>query len=303
MPTRTFKLDVMGVLALLSYSANVHAQSSSAPVAADFALTPAAATLQPVSRSAVVTGRLGPLPQPRSPQQPHAEPSAPNAVVPAVGIGTADRDEDARAAKRRRDAWLLSLEAVTHAPVDMGAQLGVETPQRIRLFAGFGWVPQPYMNLLTGVAASASGNSSARALLDQAEYTGRTWRVQLGLRPFRALGLYGDVGYARLRAKGSLDLSSTNVPQLAALGGGYRADTTLDMWLVELGYQAQLADRLVLALALGAMGTFEATTKINSVDGAPSSELLGDAARQGDAALESYGIVPTLTLRLGFDFI
>jgi hypothetical protein len=182
-------------------------------------------------------------------------------------------------------------------------QLGVETPQRIRLFGGYGWVPQPYMNLLTGVAAGASGNSYAQALLDQAEYSGRTWRVQLGLRPFRALGLYGDVGYARLRAEGSLDLSSTDVPQLAALGGGYRADTTLDMWLVELGYQAQLADRLVLALALGAMGTFEATTTINSVDGAPSSKLLGDAARQGDAALESYGIVPTLTLRLGFDFI
>lgn len=254
------------------------------------ALEPARATLQPVPASAAVT------------------PNAPPAVnrtgrQPLVPAAIADRDEDARAAKRRREAWILSLEGVTHAPVDVGAQLGVETPPGIRLFAGYGWVPQAYMGLLTGVAASASGNSYARALLEEADYTGRTWRIQLGLRPFRGLGLYGDFGYAQLRAKGSLDLSSTNVPALAALGGGYRADTKLDMWLLELGYQAQFADRVMLALALGVMGTVEATTTIRSVDGAPNSKLLGDAARQGDSALESYGIVPTMTLRLGFDFI
>jgi hypothetical protein len=222
---------------------------------------------------------------------------------PAAAGGVRERESDASQTKRRRDAWMLSLEAVTHAPIDMGAQLGLETPQRLRLFAGYGWVPGSYMNLLTGIAASASGNSYARALLDDAEYRGHTWRVQVGFRPFRNLGLYGDVGYARLRAKGSLDLASSSVSALADLGGGYRADTKLDMWLFELGYQGQIADRLVLGLALGAMGTVESTTTIASVDGAPSSRLLNDAATQADEALESYGIVPTLTVRLGFDFI
>jgi len=159
------------------------------------------------------------------------------------------------------------------------------------------------MNLLTGVAAGASGSSNTEVLLQEVQYSGHTWRVQAGIRPFRALGLYGDVGYARLRAKGSLDLSSTNVPALARLGGGYEANTKLDMWLIELGYQGQFADRMVLAMALGAMGTFSATTKITSLDGAPSISLLDDAATQADSALESYGIVPTLTLRLGFDLI
>jgi hypothetical protein len=51
------------------------------------------------------------------------------------------------------------------------------------------------------------------------------------------------------------------------------------------------------------MGTLESTTTIASVDGAPRSSLLNDAASQADTALESYGIVPTLTLRLGFDLI
>jgi hypothetical protein len=120
----------------------------------------------------------------------------------------------------------------------------------------------------------------------------------------RALGLYGDVGYARLNAKGSLDLASSGVPMLEDLGGGYQATTRLDMWLFELGYEGQLGDRLVLALALGAMGTFNAQSRINSVGGAPtSSAILGQAATQADAALEKYGIVPTLTLRVGFDLI
>jgi hypothetical protein len=273
-----FKLSAMGALSLCMYSTP------------SLALVPARATPQPVPASAVVTPAITP-----SASRGGAPP-----LVPAV---TADRDEDARAAKRRREAWILSLEGVTHAPVDIGAQLGIETPPGIRLFAGYGWVPQAYMDLLTGVAASASGNSYAQALLEEADYTGRTWRIQIGLRPLRRLGVYGDFGYAQLRAKGSLDLSSTSVPALAALGGGYRADTKLDMWLLELGYQAQFADRVMLALALGVMGTVEATTTIRSVQGAPNSKLLGDAARQGDSALESYGIVPTLTLRLGFDFI
>lgn len=213
------------------------------------------------------------------------------------------RDSDATAAQRRRDLWLLSVEGVTHAPVDVGVQLGLQTPQRLRLSGGYGWVPAGYMNLLTGVAASASNNSYADALLDKAEYRGNTWRAQVGFQPFRSIGLYADVGYARLNAKGALDLAASGVPALAALGGGYRATTKLDMWLLELGYQGQLADRLVLALALGAMGTFESTTTIASVEGAPSSPLLDDAATQADTALETYGIVPTLTLRVGFDLI
>jgi hypothetical protein len=186
----------------------------------------------------------------------------------------------------------------------LGVQLGVETPQGLRLFAGYGWVPGSYMSLLTGVAANASGNSYAKTLLKHATYDGHTWRVQVGWRPFRAIGLYGDVGYAQVRANGALDLASSSIPQLAMFGGGYTANTRLDMWLLELGYQGELADRIVLAVALGAVGTFNSTTSITAVNGAPTSNaILNAAASQADAALEKYGIVPTLTLRLGFDLI
>lgn len=257
-----------------------------------------AAPLAPVQPATASPGKLGwtsARPTPTSAPAVVAARPAPDAVV---------RDVDARAAERRRKAWMLSLEGVTHAPIDMGVQLGLETPQGLRLFGGYGWVPGSYMNLLTGIAASASGNSYAQALLEHGEYAGHTWRVQAGFRPFRAIGLYGDIGYARVSASGALDLAASGVPQLAVFGGGYSADTRLDMWLVELGYQGQIADRLVLALALGMMGTFDAKTSIRAVGGAPTnSAILNSAASQADSALEKYGFVPTLTLRLGFDLI
>src|SRR4051812_6175988 len=232
----------------------------------------------------------------------------PSSVEPQRAAPTTAPAGDAESERQRsasvRERWLLSVEGVTHAPIDLGLQLGIETPPGLRLFAGYGWVPGGYMDLLTGIASSASNSDYARALLDESEYSGRTWRVQAGFRPWRRIGLYADVGYAQLLAKATLNLASSGVAELARLGGGYRASTRLDMWFVELGYQGQLADRLVLRLALGAMGTFDATTSIAAVNGAPSSStILREAASQADAALEQYGIVPTLTLRLGFDLI
>jgi len=265
----------------------------------------------PQEQPAPMPVRLPPQPQPTPPSAPAAETATPTAETAGVGpslasshAGAVDSNDDARAALRRRQQWLLSLEAVTHAPIDMGVQVGVETPQGLRLFGGYGVVPGAYMGLLTGIASSASGNSYAQALLQHAQYDGHTWRIQAGWRPFRGLGLYGDFGYARLDAKGSLDLSASGIPLLAALGGGYVATTTLDMWLVELGYQGEIADRLVLGLALGCMGTFNSTTRISAVNGAPTNNaILNSAATQADTALEKYGIAPTLTLRLGFDLI
>jgi hypothetical protein len=221
------------------------------------------------------------------------------------GNEEARRDHaEKRRGEERREAWLLSIEGVTHAPLDWGLAIGLQTPPGLRVSGGLGWVPGSYMSLLTGVAANASGDGYAQALLEHGDYDGRTWRVQIGFRPFRSLGLYADVGYARVNADGTLDLEDSGVSVLEALGGRYRATTKLDMWLVELGYQGQVAERLVLGIGLGAMGTMNATTTLVAVDGARSDRrLLGAIATDTDAALEKYGVIPTLTLRLGFDLI
>jgi hypothetical protein len=284
---RSFRYCLVSCLTLATYSHAARAEHSVANFPDD-APRVAFAPALPVTTT----------PAPQSPTLPAPPPPGGGTAAPTAS------DSDALRAERRRKEWLLSLEGVTHAPVDVGVQLGLETPQRLRLFGGLGWVPSGYMGLLTGIAANGSGNSYARALLEHGEYTGNTWHIQAGWRPFRSLGLYGDIGYARVNATGALDLASSGVPQLAMFGGGYVAKTQLDMWLIELGYQGELADRLVLGLALGVMGTFNSTTRINAVDGAPSNNaILTSAATQADTALEKYGYVPTLSLRLGFDLI
>jgi hypothetical protein len=207
-----------------------------------------------------------------------------------------------RAEARPPRDWRLSLQGATHAPVDVGVLASLETPLRLRLSIGYGWVPLTYSGLLTGIAASASGNSQVGAILNHASYQGRTFRGQAGVRPFRSLGLYADFGYARLSVDGTLDLAASGVPSLQYLGGGYQAHTTVDMWLIEVGSQHELWDRVIMGLAFGVMGTFDARTSITSDNGAPASPALGQAAKQTDAALKAYGFVPTITLRLGFDF-
>ncbi len=285
------------VVVVASASARAEPSRDNFPDAADAAPAvrtwPAAAPAVKVTAAKIAT--------------PPAEGAASETAVGSRSVATPGhapgRERDDTKAARTRREWIFALEGVTHAPIDMGVQVGLETPQRVRVSGGIGWVPGTYMDLLTGIAGNASGNAYGKALLKQASYDGRTWRIQAGFRPFRSLGLYADVGYSRLTATGSLDLSSSGVPALAALGGGYEATTRLDLWLVELGYQGQIADRLVLGIALGCMGTFDSKTRIVSVNGAPSSPLLGTASTQADTALEKYGYMPTLTLRLGFDLI
>jgi hypothetical protein len=234
------------------------------------------------------------------PAQRAAPPPATTVVpesVPVVRDGLPHRSESWLS----RD-WILSLEGTTRVPIDVGVQAGVETPFRVHASIAYGWVPSAYSGLLSGIAASVSGDALAAAILNHTSYQGRTFRGQAGVRPFRSLGLYADFGYARLSLDGSLDLAASGVPSLQGLSGGYQAHTTVDMWLVEVGSQHEFWDSVIMGLAFGVMGTFDARTTIVSVNGAPTSPDLGEAAKQADAALKAYGFVPTITLRLGFDF-
>jgi hypothetical protein len=205
---------------------------------------------------------------------------------------------------RVRDGWLFSLEGVTHAPIDVGVQAGLEMPFGLRVFGGYGWVPEAYIDTLTGIAARATDDARIIEVLDSAHYSGRTARVTIGIRPFRRLGLYLDAGYAHASLEASRALPQIEIPGYGTLRGGYRMKTGLDLWVVEVGYQVQIARRLVLAAGLGATGTLDARTTIAAVDGAPAdADIAAEASRRVDRAFETYGTVPTLTLRIGFDLI
>lgn len=231
----------------------------------------------------------------------------PNPIVPpnAAGAQTDIPMVGARPTPAPRPAihdWMLSVEAATRMPVDVGAQATLEIPYRLRVSAGYGWVPTTYSGFLTEIAGSASGNPQVAAILNHGRYQGRTFRTAIGVRPFATAGLHLDFGYTRIDLDGALDLASSGVPALESLGGGYQAHTSADAWTVEVGSQYQ-AWGVVFGFALGLTRIFSSQTSISAVNGAPTNPVLGAAAQQTDAALKSYGYVPTLALRLGFDLL
>jgi hypothetical protein len=225
---------------------------------------------------------------------------APSSAVVPEAIPTEYARLLARPGPTSRD-WMLSVEGATRAPVDVGAQVTLESPFHVRFSAGYGWVPTAYSSLFTGLAGAASGNATEAAVLNHASYQGRTFRTAIGVRPFATRGLHVDVGYARLNLDGTLDLASSG---LAGPGGqgAFVAHTTADAWLVEVGSQVEEWG-MVFGFAFGLMRTYASQTTINAANGAAIAPSLVLAAQQIDAALSSYGYVPTVTLRLGFDLL
>lgn len=234
-----------------------------------------------------------------SPAPPAATKQAP---VPPEEAFPVAHDRLSPSPKARASNWMFSLEGATRTPVDVGIQGTLESPFHLRLSVSYGWVPNAYSNLFTQIASSASGNAEVSAVLNHASYQGRTFRAAMGLRPFTSRGLHLDVGYARLSLDGALDLADSGVAGLQSLGGGYRAHTSMDAWMVEIGSQFEEWG-VVFGFAFGLMHTFSAHTDIGAVNGAPTSTVLASAAQQTDVALKTYGYVPTLTLRLGFDLL
>jgi hypothetical protein len=219
-------------------------------------------------------------------------------TAPSAKRGT---DEASIARRERiRDEWLLSLEAVTRVPIDAGAQVGVETPFGLRVFAGYGWVP--YMGMLTGVVVNASDRTLATELMRKGHASGDSARIVLGLRPFRRIGVTVDVTYARLRLDANLTVPPMTVQGFTFSGGAYAAHTSVDLWGVELGYQAEVERRLVLGAAAGVTGAIDSRTSIVPSGGAPNDPALPLAAKRVDQAFKTH-VVPTVTLRLGFDAI
>jgi hypothetical protein len=203
-------------------------------------------------------------------------------------------------AERVRDDWLLSLEAVTRVPLEAGVQGGVEMPFGLRVFGGYGWVPAAYVDLVAGVAA---GRQQASVILDSAQYSGNSARVGLGIRPFRGFGGYFDASYAHVRLTATRDIPAFSVPGFTFPGGTYELRTGFDLWAVELGYEAELERRLVLAAALGLTGAFQSNTVIRPRGNAPDEEpALSEAAGDIDHVFRT-NVLPTLTLRIGFDLI
>jgi hypothetical protein len=227
-------------------------------------------------------------------RQTDARASAPSSSEDRV---VKSNEEDDR---RRRD-WTLSFEGVGNAPTDLGAQVLFETPFGLRLLGGYGFMPGASLAWLRGWTVSVG---DARATINTADASGRILRLKAGIRPFSRLGLYLDGGYGRADLDATVDVTGS-LQNVGSISGGYHAASALDLWLVELGYQWKIENRLVLGVGLGFMGTINARTTITPLGSANAAQaaMLTTAQTAVNGALEGYGFVPTLSLRVGFNVL
>jgi hypothetical protein len=197
---------------------------------------------------------------------------------------------------------MLSLEAATRAPVDVSVQARFETPGGLRLGGGYGWLPSSYLGFVARAATLATGTDSGTGALAAHGYQhGRSWHAVVGLRPFHNTGVYLDAGYAEVRLGGAIATSVlVGSPDVV---GAYSVATTTRMWLVELGYQAQIADRIVFAVGIGATGVLASHTTASADQGTALPQSTVDAATQSLDDSMRHLLLPTLDARLGFDLI
>ena len=208
---------------------------------------------------------------------------------------------------------MLAVEAVTNAPVDIGARVTAETPFRLRVASGFGVVPDAYLGVVNGVVSGMGAYDGRTAdIIDGALEGGSVWRTQLGFRPFPRAGFYVDGGYALVHLSGSIYGSDVAAPDVVIAGtdvrnAGYDLHTTVHMWLIEAGWQAHVLERMVLGAALGVQGTIasdtDATPNFEQGRTAAGRSMSAQAVRDIDDILETYGYVTTLTVRFGYDFL
>jgi hypothetical protein len=230
-------------------------------------------------------------------------PAPPPTSLPGAEPAAEVRDQPpAKPAKERSlsERWILAPEVALHAPSDVSLQASVEFPFRLRLSGGVGIMP---VDWVSGFIARATSNEEARAILSLPEYRGTIWRAQGGFRPFRNVGFYLEGGYAHADIHGSLDFAGSPFAEGLGVQGAYAVDSSLDLWLVEAGYQWHLAHRGVIALGLGVMSTFDATTTASVTGGAERTPEFDEGLRTANDALESYGTLPFVSVRVGIDLL
>ncbi len=261
--------------------------SSSQPVASQPPPAAAPTLAPPPAAAPMLAPPRQPQPAPGYPPRGYAPPLVQD--TPSAATGATPKESPAE--------WMLSLEGVTHVPVDVGAQVVLETPVGFRLLAGYGFIPNAYIELVT--PSEKDGQKVEQSLYE----SGTAYRFGIGMRPSPKLGLYFDGGLIRASLSGSV---TEPVGLTGSAVGEYELSSKLSLWFVEAGYQGHLSERVVAGLGIGVMGTLDANSEVSGTPksvGSNSQALTDEAAAEVDRELESYGIVPTVTLRFGFDVL
>lgn len=211
--------------------------------------------------------------------------------------------------------WDLGLEALTDLPVQVGGRVVLEGPYGLRLAAGLGWLPGPYVELINAILVSAgSYDQSTADMIERSLSDSLVFRAHLGWRPLAAHGFYLELGYGLVALGGGVSREdmitlATGVTPPSLPGGaerGYAVESRLHMLDIELGWEIRLWQGLYLRPALGVALTLDGRTRVSPefpvlVPGAVD-RFTSQAAAYLDEVYERYVFVPCVSLGLGWRF-
>ena len=184
----------------------------------------------------------------------------------------------------------------TDFPISVGLETTAELPSRLRGTVGVGFYPQPYLDLLNGIAVSAEWwDDSTATLIDAALSGAVVTGASVGWRPWEHRRFSLGAGYQLIALGGGL----TDEQALQAVTG-IAVDTTAEQSLeaivaaqlhqvtLEASWRWLIRERLVLSAQVGGLSTLHSATAVDVTLGGPSGpgdDLTQAAIRE----LEVYG--------------
>ena len=203
----------------------------------------------------------------------------------------------------------FDLALATHVPISLGIEANLVMPLGFLLRAHVGFMPEPYIGIINGVAqtfeayddyvASAISRSGANSFV---------LRLSGGIRPVPGYGFEILGGYTMIRGGGRITAQdfeaatgqSMDYPGLESIG----ISGVLHAFHVEIGWSALVWDHLVIRASLGWMHTLDAEASVDvpadlrARAGGRIEETEADIRR----GMTTWGFSPEARVGVGYQF-
>ena len=208
----------------------------------------------------------------------------------------------------------LDLLAGTEFPIEVGATVPAELPYRLRLDAGVGWMPEPYVEVVNDIVIELGGwDEPTGDLITSVLKDSLVLDFRAGWRPFPKEGFFfmGGASYVTLGAAATTEellvaLTGAELPRNGVFldNRGYVATSSLTMLSVEFGWDIVVKDHWVIRPSLGGRFTVNATASMEPDFDARADELYETLGDEAEAWLieneEAWVHAPYVGVKVGY---
>jgi hypothetical protein len=218
---------------------------------------------------------------------------------PAETLSPPPHQASTSASDDGRSGFAVDLQAATHVPLTVGAEVTIELPGRVLAQLHVGMLPRAYANTIDAVATGLDFYDDESPLVRRVLTNARLVRPSLGLRPFRRYGFELFIGYTSLRASGTTsgqELADTGLVSGMPPGTAVPLSGRLHAVHGTIGWRFVAKDHFVLRTAVGYAKVLGSNVEVDASPGRVARRV----ERELEDVLESY--VQSLELRLAVGY-